>query len=185
MKKIIHFFVIINTVLFHSQTVKININAITDNKISITICSNKELVLNEKLLYANDWIYQVSTLGISKNQLTLFVYNEKNKLIDSGVASRTLGKTDISPEEYEKLRKIDEKKKQNSRIFIPLNNHKEIHLDFRIFNSVEDVFKIYPCTMFGCWYDFYTLEKGKKYKLQIQLKVNSKIYKSNVVEFTY
>ncbi len=185
MKKIIHFLVIINTVLFHSQTVKININSVTDNKISITISSKTKLVLNEKLLYANDWMYQVNTLGIDKNQLTLFVYNEKNELIDSDVASRTLGKTDISPEEYERLRNINETKKRNSAISIPLNQPKEIYLDFRIFNSVEDVFKIYPCTMFGCWYDFYTLEKGKKYKLQIQLKIKSKVYKSNIVEFIY
>lgn len=32
---------------------------------------------------------------------------------------------------------------------------------------------------------FYSFKKGKKYKMQIQLKVKSKIYKSNIVEFIY
>jgi hypothetical protein len=66
MKKSILFFVIINTVLFYSQTVRINVNSVIDNKISLTISSTKKIILDDKLLYANDWIYQVNTLGIAK-----------------------------------------------------------------------------------------------------------------------
>lgn len=65
MKKSILFFVIINTVLFYSQTVRNNVNSVIANKISLTISSAKKIILDDKLLYANDWIYQVNTLGIA------------------------------------------------------------------------------------------------------------------------
>lgn len=185
MKRIIQFFMLINAVLYYSQSIKLNINLSTNNKIYIIISSETKLTLKENLLYANDWMYQVNTLGIAKNQLTLFLYDEKNKLIESEVASRPLGKYDITSEEYDKLIKINDKKKRNARIIISSNQSKKLNLDLRIFNNIEDVFKIYPCKIFNCWYDYYTLEKGKKYKIQIQLKVKSKVYKSNIIEFDY
>jgi hypothetical protein len=185
MKKSILFFVIINTVLFYSQTVRINVNSVIDNKISLTISSTKKIILDDKLLYANDWIYQVNTLGIAKNQLTLFLYDNENKLVESGVASRLIGKMDIPPEEYDRLKRINDEKNSESKIFILSNQQKKMDLDFRVFDDVEDVFKIDPCTMLGCWYDFYTLKKGEKYKLQILLKLKSKTYKSNMIDFIY
>ena len=185
MKKSILFFVIINTVLFYSQTVRINVNSVIDNKISLTISSTKKIILDDKLLYANDWIYQVNTLGIAKNQLTLFLYDNENKLVESGVASRLIGKMDIPPEEYDRLKRINDEKNSESKIFILSNQQKKMDLDFRVFDDVEDVFKIYPCTMLGCWYDFYTLKKGEKYKLQILLKLKSKTYKYNMIDFIY
>lgn len=185
MRKILCFFAMFHIILLYSQTVNIFLNLSNNRDICIKVKSKIKLVLKNELRYANNSMYQVETLGIDKNQLTLFVYDTQDSLVESLVAFKPKGKLDITLEEYSEIEKKVEKEKQNARNIILPNKLKEINFDFKVFDSAEEVFKMYPCKLFDCWQDFYELKKGMKYKVQIQLKIKGKIYKSNTVEFIY
>lgn len=190
MKKI----VFLITLLFYECLFCQNIDLkLSDNLhyIYISIKSDSNLEINKHIEYANNTFYQVKTMGITPNKLTLFLYDEKNNFIESGIANKT-GKIEFPSEEqlqayFKEKEIIDKTRLEINKISIYLPKFKNIKLEFPllIYPKVESVFKDHPCTMLNCWYDFYTMEKGKKYKMQVQLKLKSKLYKSNIVEVVY
>ena len=110
MRKFLCFFAMFHIVLLYSQTVNIFLNLSNNRDICIKVKSKIKLVLKNELRYANNSMYQVETLGIDKNQLTLFVYDIQDSLVESLVAFKPKGKLDITLEEYSEIEKKFKKK---------------------------------------------------------------------------
>ncbi|MDC8106504.1 hypothetical protein ACNFU2_16560 [Chryseobacterium sp. PTM-20240506] len=182
------------TTLFYEFLFPQNIDLkLSDNLqyINITLKSGNNLEIRKDIEYANNTFYQVKKSGIREKKLTLFLYDEKNNFIESGIANK-IGNIRFESieqsEAYWKEKEILEKARLDlSQININISKSKGVLLEFpfRVYADMESLFKDYPCTLLNCWYEFYSLERGKKYKMQVQLKIKSKIYKSNMVEFVY
>ena len=191
MNRIIFLVILLYCNCAFSQSISLKVS---DNLqyIYITVKSESIISIKKDIEYANNNFYQVKTIGVSPNKLTVFLYDEKGNFIESGIANKTIGKADFESAEqldsYWKEKEILNKAYQDIRqikMKIPTSKNIILKYPFRIYSDATSLFKEYPCTMLNCWYEFYTLEKGRKYKMQIQLKVKSKIYRSNIVEFIY
>ena len=145
--------------------------------LKIKIRSKYKQKIYSKLEYANERWIQISKLGLHKNQLYLFLYNENNRLLDNSIAYKNIY-TEETPDYYKEVieKDID---------YLYPNTSKILEYKLLFYNDIDSIFKDYPCKKFNCMYSYYNLEKGKKYKLQIQLKIRHHIYKSNFVEFIY
>lgn len=166
-----------------AQNLQLNLSFLPkEKKVNLEIKSDSDLKIGANLEYANEHWKEISKNGLSKNHLYLFMYSN-NKLLDNLVARRDVHPSE-PPSHYEQQRKASEAK-INAEIKLNARQSKNLKYDLLVYHNAEAVFKDYPCEVFNCWYEFYSLEKGKKYKMQVQLKIKSKIYKSNIVEFTY
>ncbi|MDY3339280.1 hypothetical protein PG279_08840 [Riemerella anatipestifer] len=154
------------------------------NNLKVSIFSNEDLILNTGTASTNiyGFMNKIDEYPMYEDILYLFVY-ENEKIIPQNKTSILLH-PDKAPSFYKKeLEKLE--KTMCKKYIIKANKNKTLCFDFLVYKDDKEVFKDFPCRTLDCSYDYYTLERGKKYKMQIQLKVNSKIYKSNVVEFTY
>lgn len=184
MKKIIAliFFILGN---ISNAQLKIDLEYTKGNKIKIDILSNKNLQLmanlNSTNLLMNGQVIEYPMYN--NNTLYFFVYNEIGELVPQRNAF-VLPNPDKSPSFYKKDLENREKQK-NIKYNIRAQKKETIYYSFLIFKNQKDVFKALPCKISNCSYDYYSLEKGKKYKIQVQLQHATEIYKSNIVEFTY
>ncbi len=154
------------------------------NCLKVSIISNENIRLNTGITSTHiyGFMNKIDEYPIYEDNLYLFV-TENEKIIPQNKTS-ILSHPDKPPLSYRKeLEKSEEK--MYKKYVIKANKIKTLSFDFLVYKDDKDVFRNYPCRMFDCSYDYYTLEKGKKYKMQIQLKIKSKIYKSNIVEFIY
>lgn len=165
-----------------AQNIKMHLSFNQRKQINIDIESIHNRKIGANLEYANERWKEISKNGLSENQLYLFIY-DKDKLIDNSVAQKNIQPSE--PPIYYEKRKNDAEIKKNAKINLCSKKLKNLQYNLLVYPNVDAVFKDNPCKIFNCWYEFYSLEKGKKYRMQIQLKVKSKIYKSNFVEFTY
>lgn len=167
----------------NGQNIQLNLSFFPDSKkINAKIKSTSNLKISADLEYTNEKWKQVSKNKLSDNKLYVVIY-ENNKLLDNSVAHKDI-KPSEPPSYYEKEMKLAEER-QNQKIKIPSMRSINLQYNILIYPTVESVFKEHPCEIFNCWYEFYTLQKGKKYTMELRLKVKSKVYKSNKVEFIY
>lgn len=154
------------------------------NTIEVSIVSDSNMQLNIGLHSTHVYgvMNRIEEYPIYDNNLYLFVY-ENNEIIPKNEVL-IMGQLDAPPSSYKKEIEFHSKKLYEKYIIRP-NERKKIIFDFLVYKNDEEILKEYSCNFSNCFYDYYSLKKGKRYKMQIQLKIRGKIYKSNMVEFIY
>ncbi|MDC8106502.1 hypothetical protein ACNFU2_16550 [Chryseobacterium sp. PTM-20240506] len=167
----------------YAQQVSINLQK-QNNNLNVGIISNEKLNLNTDLTSTsiNGAMNETEIYPMYENNLYLFVFDGATVVPMQN--AYILPHPDEPPSFYKKELENIEKRK-NEKIFIHKGKIKKLKYKFLVYRNAKELFQDYPCRMFDCWYAFYSLERGKKYKMQVQLKIKSKIYKSNMVEFVY
>ncbi|REC48041.1 hypothetical protein [Chryseobacterium pennipullorum] len=184
MEKIIGMLFLILGIFFNAQ-VKIDLKYTKGATIKVNILSKENLQLSTSLNSTTLFMLgEISEYPMYDNSnLYLFLFDENGKPVPQRSAS-ILPHPDKDPSYYKKELKEAEKKRK-AKYTITANKPESLNFDFLIYKNEKEVFKAYPCKMFDCSYYYYTLQKGKKYKMQVQLQGTAEVYKSNTVEFTY
>ncbi|WP_039965382.1 hypothetical protein [Bergeyella zoohelcum] len=154
------------------------------NTLEVSIVSDSNIQLNMGLHSTHVYgvMDRIEEYPIYDNNLYLFVYENKEMIPKNEIL--IMGQPDAPPLSYKKEMESYSKKLYERYIIRP-NERKKIIFDFLVHKNDEEVLKKYSCNIYNCFYDYYLLKRGKKYKLQIQLKIKSNVYKSNIVEFVY